>query len=67
MNDTDIAALTTRVLWTVLALALVFGAIARRTRFCTLGAISDVVAMGDWQRARMWALAIAIAMLGFNT
>jgi uncharacterized membrane protein YedE/YeeE len=67
MNDTDIATLTTRVLWTVLALALVFGAIARRTRFCTLGAISDVVAMGDWQRARMWALAIATAMLGFNT
>jgi uncharacterized membrane protein YedE/YeeE len=66
MNDTDIGALTTRVLWTVLALALVFGAIARRTRFCTLGSISDVVAMGDWQRARMWALAIATAMLGFN-
>ncbi|EYC52636.1 transporter [Hylemonella gracilis str. Niagara R] len=66
MNDTDITALTTRVLWTVLALGLVFGVIARRTRFCTLGAISDVVAMDDWQRARMWALAVATAMLGFN-
>lgn len=66
MTDTDIGALNSQVLWTVLALALVFGVIARRTRFCTLGAISDVVAMGDWQRARMWALAVATAMLGFN-
>ena len=39
------------------------GAIAQRTHFCTMGAISDVVNMGDWTRMRMWGLAIGVAML----
>ena len=66
MTEFDVAALAGRVLWASFALALVFGAVAQRTRFCTMGAIADVVTMGDWQRARMWALAIAVAMFGFN-
>jgi uncharacterized membrane protein YedE/YeeE len=66
MDDIDINVISTRVLWATLALTLVFGAVARRTRFCTLGAISDAYSMGDWQRARMWALAVAVALLGFN-
>jgi len=48
------------------ALAAVFGWIAERTRFCTMGAVSDVVNMGDWSRMRMWLLAIAVAMLCAN-
>jgi uncharacterized protein len=67
MQDIDIAALTTRVLWIGFALGAAFGAIAHRTHFCTMGAISDVVNIGDWSRARMWALAMGVAMLGFNT
>ena len=67
METVDIQSLTSRVLWASFALAVVFGAIAQRTRFCTMGAIADVVNMGDWERARMWALAVAVAMLGFNT
>jgi len=51
------------VLWASFALALAFGAIAQHTRFCTMGAIADVVNMGDWERARMWALAIAVAVV----
>jgi len=66
METVDIQSLTSRVLWASFALAVVFGAIAQRTRFCTMGAIADVVNMGDWERARMWALAVAVAMLGFN-
>lgn len=46
------------------ALGAWFGAIAHRSNFCTLGAISDVVTMGDWNRLRMWGLAIAVAILG---
>ena len=46
------------------ALAFVFGAVANRTNFCTMGAISDVVNMGSWGRMRMWLLAIAVAILG---
>ncbi len=66
METVDINSLTSRVLWVSFALAVAFGAIAQRTRFCTMGAIADVVNMGDWERARMWVLAIAVALLGFN-
>ncbi len=43
---------------------LVFGFIVERTNFCTMGAISDVIAMNDYRRLRAWALAIAVAMMG---
>src|SRR3954467_835592 len=46
------------------ALAFVFGAVANRTNFCTMGAVSDIVNMGSWGRMRMWLLAIAVAILG---
>ena len=54
---------------TVVAIAgflagLVFGATANRTNFCTMGAISDAVFMGDYHRMRAWMLSIAIAVLG---
>ena len=29
-----------------------------------MGAVSDIVNMGDWNRMRMWLLAIAVAILG---
>jgi len=45
-------------------LAFVFGAVANRTNFCTMGAVSDIVNMGHWGRMRMWLLAIAVALLG---
>jgi len=45
-------------------LAFVFGAVGNRTHFCTLGAVSDWVSMGELTRMRMWLLAIAVALLG---
>jgi uncharacterized membrane protein YedE/YeeE len=66
MPDTDASALAPAVLWCAFALGAVFGAVAQRTRFCTMGAIADVVNMGSWTRIRMWVLAIAVAALGFN-
>jgi uncharacterized protein len=48
------------------ALAFVFGAVANKTHFCTMGAISDVVQMGVWGRMRMWLFAIAVAIIGAN-
>ena len=47
-------------------LALIFGAVAQRTDFCTMGAVADIVNMGDWSRMRMWLLAIAVAVAGAN-
>ncbi len=48
------------------ALAFVFGAVGNKTNFCTMGAVSDWVNMGDTGRMRMWLLAIAVAILGAN-
>lgn len=66
MQDIDIAALSRTVLWAAFALAVVFGAIAQRTHFCTMGAVSDILTMGDWSRMRMWVTAMGVAMIGFN-
>lgn len=46
------------------ALAFVFGFVAMRANFCTMGAIADIVNMGHWGRMRMWLLAIAVAIIG---
>ena len=46
------------------ALAFVFGYVANRVSFCTMGAVTDVVNFGDWRRMRMWLLAIAVAIVG---
>ena len=46
------------------ALAFIFGAVGNKTNFCTMGAVSDWVNMGDTSRMRMWLLAIAVALLG---
>ena len=54
------------VLWATLVVAIAFGFIAQRTHFCTMGAISDIVNMGSWTRMRMWASAVAVAMIGFH-
>ena len=47
-----------------LLLGVIFGAAVQRSNFCTMGAISDMVLMGDGNRLRSWVLAIAVAMLG---
>jgi hypothetical protein len=60
----DPAALASTVVWGAFALAFVFGAVSNKTHFCTMGAVSDVVNMGDWSRMRMWLLAIAVAIAG---
>ena len=52
------------ILWLAFAVAFMFGAIAQKTHFCTMGAVADIVNMGDWSRMRMWLLAIGVAILG---
>ena len=67
MDLTQLSALTTQVLWAAFFVSMLFGVIAQRTHFCTMGAVSDIVNMGDWTRMRMWGMAIGIAMIGFYT
>ncbi len=66
MQESDLPGLVATVLWAAFALAVAFGAIAQRTHFCTMGAVADIVNIGDWTRMRMWVLAIGVAMIGFN-
>lgn len=52
------------VLWATLAVSVVMGAVVNKTNFCTMGAVSDWVNMGDTGRMRAWLFAMAVAMLG---
>ncbi|MDX1430950.1 MAG: YeeE/YedE family protein [Gammaproteobacteria bacterium] len=54
---------TVVALW-AFGLGLALGAVVQRTNFCAMGAISDVVLLGDWKRFRAWLLAIAVALAG---
>lgn len=65
MNEAQLAALAGQVLWAAFLLSAAFGALVQRTGFCTMGAVSDIAAMGDWTRMRQWTLAAAVATLGF--
>lgn len=49
-----------------LVIGALFGAVVQRTNFCSMGAISDAVALGDRKRLRAWLLAIAVAIVGTN-
>jgi uncharacterized protein len=52
------------ILLAVFSLAVVLGAVANKTGFCTMGAVSDWVNMGDTGRMRAWLLAMAVALGG---
>ncbi len=54
------------VLGLTFLLATTAGVLFHRSHFCTMGAISDWVIMGDKARAKQWAVAIAVAVLGFG-
>ena len=62
MEETLVSAST--IAWLAFAVSTVFGFVANRTNFCTMGAVSDIINMGDWSRMRMWVVAIAVAILG---
>lgn len=64
MPVVDIASLSTQVVAAAFALGAIFGAIVHRTNFCTMGSVADIVGFGDWTRMRMWALAVAVAVIG---
>jgi uncharacterized membrane protein YedE/YeeE len=51
-------------LWSSFGIALIMGAVVNKTGFCTMGAVSDWVNIGDTGRMRAWVLAIAVGVLG---
>ncbi len=65
LNADFLATLTQQVLWATFASSVIFGFVAQRSHFCTMGAVSDIVNLKDWSRMHMWAIAAAVAILGF--
>ena len=53
-------------LWSSFIISVILGAIVNKTNFCTMGAVSDMVNIGDYGRFRAWILAIAVATLGVS-
>ena len=60
----DFAGAQGAMLWAAFLIALAMGAVVTKTNFCTMGAVSDMVNIGDMGRMRAWGLAIAVAMIG---
>jgi uncharacterized protein len=53
-----------QILLSAFVIALVFGAVVTKTNFCTMGAVSDWVNMGDTGRMRSWIFSMAVALTG---
>jgi hypothetical protein len=64
VSDASPAQLIPYVTGGAFALAFLFGAVGNKTNFCTMGAVSDWVNLGETSRMRMWLLAMAVALLG---
>lgn len=64
VSEADLADIRSTVLWSTFVLAFALGAVAQRSRFCTMGAVADLVNFGDSTRLRQWLLAIAVAIVG---
>ncbi|GAC1407146.1 MAG: YeeE/YedE family protein [Burkholderiaceae bacterium] len=64
MSSTTLAGLGHQVVWLSFGLGVLFGIAAQRSHFCTMGALTDIFNMGDWNRMRQWLLAMAVAIIG---
>jgi len=64
MDAAATAQLPALVAGAAFVLAFIFGAVANRVNFCTMGAVTDIVNFSDWRRMRMWVLAITVAIAG---
>jgi len=64
MTYDSFATANAALLWTVFLISVVVGAVVNKTNFCTMGAMSDWVNIGDKGRFRAWMLALAVALIG---
>jgi len=60
----DFIAAEATLLWGGFLIALFMGAVIHKTNFCTMGAVSDLINIGDTGRLRAWFFAIAVALIG---
>jgi uncharacterized membrane protein YedE/YeeE len=64
MTFDDFSSAHAYFLWATFGIAFLMGVLVNKTNFCTMGAVSDMVNMGDLGRFRAWLLAIAVAVIG---
>ncbi|MGD8925486.1 MAG: YeeE/YedE family protein [Thioalkalispiraceae bacterium] len=64
MTFQDFASAYSFYIWSIFILSVILGAVVNKTNFCTMGAVSDLVNMGDKGRIRAWILAGTVAMIG---
>lgn len=64
MTPADVTQLSQTVVALTFVISAVLGVVMSRTDFCTMGAVSDIVNLGDWTRMRMWLAAMGVAILG---
>ena len=53
-----------QVLCAAFIIAVIMGVVVNKTNFCTMGAVSDWVNIGDTGRMRAWVFAMAVALIG---
>ena len=56
--------ITQQVLVYGFVIAVMLGAVVNKTNFCTMGAVSDWVNIGDTSRLKAWVFAMVIALIG---
>ena len=57
---------TTLLIYTAI-LGFILGYVVNKTNFCTMGAVSDLVNIGDTSRLRAWLLAMTTAIIGVTS
>ncbi|MBL8310251.1 MAG: YeeE/YedE family protein [Burkholderiales bacterium] len=60
----EVVSLQHAAAWWAFVISLLFGAVAQRSNYCTMGAISDITNFGDWTRARMALCSVGVAIIG---
>jgi uncharacterized protein (TIGR01244 family) len=64
MPDIDLNSISQSVLWGTFLITILLAIVLQKTRFCTMGAITDIMIMGEWTRMRQWLMAIGVAVIG---
>ncbi|MEY4625775.1 MAG: hypothetical protein RL061_1300, partial [Pseudomonadota bacterium] len=64
MPEINLTSIANSVLWGTFLVTILLGIVLQKTRFCTMGAITDIVIMGEWTRMRQWLMAIGVALIG---
>ncbi|MEY3950251.1 MAG: putative transporter component [Pseudomonadota bacterium] len=64
MPEIDLNTIASNVIWATFVVTILLGIVLQKTRFCTMGAVTDLMVMGEWTRMRQWLLAIGVAVMG---